>query len=659
MHLNLMNKQILTLLFVFLSFQSFAELRGQARLDSLLAVLPAQKEDSNKVSTLSFIGMSYRKFDSDKAISYGQESVALARKLKEKDILATAIYNLGNTYLRFEKYKEAMALFFEALEITRESGDKEGTAALLVNISNAYMVQSDYPHALEYLLEAIKLFEENGNKFGEGSSLLNIGNIYSELSDQKNALSYFKRALTVYEAIGNKLYIALAIGNIGSVYSDLGQYEQAMTFLEKSLVLYKEIGDPEGVERNLSNIGDIYLKKGDYKNALSNASEAFRIADELGSAENKGYDCLSLSKIYLAIYNDSKNNATESVAGVTKEKALSLAKQYVDTAVILLKEVGVLNTLSGAMEQLSKIDSIQGDFKSAFVNYKYFKLLNDSIFNIEKDKKITKTAMQYDFDKKEAAAKAENEKKSIRQRNIRNSITAGLAGALLFLIVVLRQRNRIAKEKQHSEELLLNILPEEVAEELKQKGSADAKQFEEVTVMFTDFKGFTQISEKLSPTELVNEIHTCFKAFDQIIGKHNIEKIKTIGDSYMCAGGLPIANKTHAADVVNAALEIQLFMQEHLMQRKKENKEIFEIRIGIHTGTVVAGIVGIKKFAYDIWGDTVNIASRMESSGESGKVNISGSTYELVKDKFTCTHRGKIEAKNKGQIDMYFVDRSF
>jgi class 3 adenylate cyclase len=213
-------------------------------------------------------------------------------------------------------------------------------------------------------------------------------------------------------------------------------------------------------------------------------------------------------------------------------------------------------------------------------------------------------------------------------------------------------------EKQKSDDLLLNILPEEVANELKEKGSADAKQFDMVTVMFTDFKGFTKISERLSPSQLVEEIHICFKAFDAIIAKHNIEKIKTIGDAYMCAGGLPVSNETHAVDVVNAAIEIRQFMQEHLEKKKLASQEVFEIRIGIHTGPVVAGIVGIRKFAYDIWGDTVNVASRLESSGEAGKINISGSTYEYVKDQFACTHRGKIEAKNKGQIDMYFVENA-
>ena len=214
----------------------------------------------------------------------------------------------------------------------------------------------------------------------------------------------------------------------------------------------------------------------------------------------------------------------------------------------------------------------------------------------------------------------------------------------------------VEKEKQRSDNLLLNILPEEVAEELKAKGFAEAKQYDEVTVLFTDFKDFTRISEIMSPKELVEEIHSCFKAIDNIIGKYNIEKIKTIGDSYMCAGGLPIPNKTHAADIVSAGLEILQYIQTRIEEKNAIGKEAFHIRIGIHTGPVVAGIVGIKKFAYDIWGDTVNTASRMEANGEIEKVNISGTTYELIKEKFTCIYRGKILVRGKGELDMYFVE---
>jgi class 3 adenylate cyclase/ligand-binding sensor domain-containing protein len=217
--------------------------------------------------------------------------------------------------------------------------------------------------------------------------------------------------------------------------------------------------------------------------------------------------------------------------------------------------------------------------------------------------------------------------------------------------------SELRAEKKKSDDLLLNILPEEVAEELKAKGNADAQLIDQVTVLFTDFKGFTQLSEKLSPKELVAEINECFSAFDLIMEKYGIEKIKTIGDAYMAAGGLPTPNQTHAIDVVKAALDIQKFMKKHKEDREARGDLFFEIRIGINTGPVVAGIVGVKKFQYDIWGDTVNTASRMESSGEIGKVNISGTTYELVKDRTECFYRGKISAKGKGDIDMYFVER--
>ena len=220
---------------------------------------------------------------------------------------------------------------------------------------------------------------------------------------------------------------------------------------------------------------------------------------------------------------------------------------------------------------------------------------------------------------------------------------------------VVERTNELSAEKKKSDDLLLNILPEEIADELKKTGHTTPRSYEVATVMFTDFENFTSKSEKLSPEELVTILDTCFKKFDQIISKYHIEKIKTIGDAYLCVSGLPDAKDHSAVNVITAAVEIIETIKS--LKKDANGNGYFDIRIGIHTGPLVAGVVGDKKFAYDIWGDTVNTAARMEQNSEPNKINISQSTYELIKEKFQCAFRGKRAAKNKGMIEMYFVEK--
>jgi class 3 adenylate cyclase len=261
--------------------------------------------------------------------------------------------------------------------------------------------------------------------------------------------------------------------------------------------------------------------------------------------------------------------------------------------------------------------------------------------------------------------KLDSEVENVRIRNARNQSL--LLGGFVILIAiglwtrlrfVRKSRSELQKEKDISDGLLLNILPASVAEELKEKGHAEAKYFDTATIMFSDFIDFTKSASKMEATALVDGINTYFKAFDEITTKYGIEKIKTIGDSYMAAGGIDDSHPSAAKDVVCAAIEIQKFVIAQKSERDASGLTTFEMRVGVHSGPVVAGIVGIKKFQYDLWGDTVNIASRMENNGVPEKINISEVTYQMIKNdsQFEFESRGLIDVKGKGKMQMYFVN---
>ncbi|HYL73356.1 MAG TPA: adenylate/guanylate cyclase domain-containing protein [Bryobacteraceae bacterium] len=233
------------------------------------------------------------------------------------------------------------------------------------------------------------------------------------------------------------------------------------------------------------------------------------------------------------------------------------------------------------------------------------------------------------------------------------TVLKSIANLLSTVLERVRAGEKLLVEKRVSESLLLNILPGEVADELRAKGLVSPKYFEDVTILFTDFVGFTLSTEKLAADELVEMLHDYFTAFDQIVGRYRLEKMKTIGDSYMCISGLPVRNPSHPVDTVMAAFE----MLQAVKERARPDRPVqWKVRIGIHTGPVIAGVVGINKFAFDIWGDTVNYSSRMESSGEADRINLSERTYSRVKDFFACEYRGKVLTKDKREMDMYFAN---
>jgi class 3 adenylate cyclase len=342
---------------------------------------------------------------------------------------------------------------------------------------------------------------------------------------------------------------------------------------------------------------------------------------------------------------------------ILKEHHLALTERYANgipaalQALKIAEEKGYNDFKMQALRILVIAYEEKGDFKNAYKDLSSLISLRDSVTGVETQKKIAQNEAKYVYEKKAAVTAAAQEKKDIKHRLVRNSLLTGFGLLAFFSLVVIRQRNRVNKEKKRSEALLLNILPSAVASELKETGKAAAQRFDHISVLFTDFVNFTGTAEALSAEDIVRKLNECFTAFDNIMERHGLEKIKTIGDAYMAVCGLPVAKSDHALRTIAAAKDILDFMR----KRSKE-QDSFGIRIGINSGSVVAGIVGVKKFAYDIWGDTVNTAARIEQNSFPGKINISESTYDLVKDVIPCIYRGEIEAKNKGRLKMYFVE---
>jgi class 3 adenylate cyclase len=423
------------------------------------------------------------------------------------------------------------------------------------------------------------------------------------------------------KVIGNASGIATYLSNIGAIYYQLEKYSEALRIEKEAEKLYFDLG--VGLyARNQINIGLIFSKLKNYSQAVEYCKKGLQISEEKGAIPDivKACNCLYLNY-----------------------KTLGKGEQ----ALVYLEKKQINENKLQKEETSKKLQQME------FAK----QMLKDSIAAAEKERLL-----------------AEAHKEEVRQKNNTRNIFAGgslvaliLAGGIYSRLVYTRKAKAIIeKEKDRSENLLLNILPADIAAELKEKGKTDARDFDLVSILFTDFKGFTATSEKLSAQDLVTEINTCFEAFDGIVSKYNVEKIKTIGDAYMAAGGLPVPIANSVKSTVLAALEMQDFISKRKLELEIKGLPAFEMRVGIHTGPVVAGIVGVKKFQYDVWGDTVNTASRMESNGEVGKINISQATYEqLIKSsdekaeypEFIFESRGMIDAKGKGKINMYFVSK--
>ena len=549
--------------------------------------------------------------------------------------------------------EKKLAFSNELVEAARALNSNAYVVKGYIEKGNALRLKSDFGHALESYFQAAKIAEEEKLDRDQGIIFIVIADIYSLMGNHDNAVKNYQRAIDMLREENDSVNVASALSNLGDEYFNHGELDSALLFFKESGEIFHAVNYEIGLAYNLGNVGLVYARQGKDALAEANINEAISIHGEL-------QDYYPIS-VYLTYMSDIYLRQDDPAGALNyAQRSLEIARQY-----------GLKEQISDASLKLSEIYEKTGAYLESLGYYKDYITFRDSVKNLQTIQQMADLRTDFEVSRKQAEIDLLEKEAEIRElKGKRQTYVLYASGVVLAFILILAfglyRRYRfiretklvIEKEKDRSEHLLLNILPAETAQELKQNGRVQAKRFESVTVLFTDFQGFTHYAENLPPEDLVKSVDFYFSKFDKIMEKYGLEKIKTAGDAYMCAGGLPFLTGDHAVKMMHAALEIIEFVRSSKKQNPG-NQARFDIRIGINTGPVVAGVVGTKKFAYDIWGDTVNIAAHMESASEPGKINLSENTYELVKDVFDCEYRGEIEVKNKGMMKMFYLMEPF
>ena len=539
----------------------------------------------------------------DLALEYAEELIHLSEQNGNYEYLSYGYFQKGNAKQFIGNLKEALAAYFESAEVARRENIIPVEGSAYGAVADIYAISDNHENAMLYYRKAINTLRKTNDTVTLATFILNAGDALLTNKKFDSALAYFNESGKLFQQVNYEIGKAYNLGNIGMVYANTGKKDLAEKNINEAILILEASKDYYPISVYLIAMADIYLEKEEHQAAIDYAHRSLRLAEQYGLKEQ----------------------------------------------------------ISDANQKLSELYEIMGDQAISFKHYKDHIAYRDSVNNIATVQQLANQRTNYEVSQKQIEVDlADQRRKNQRNIAIATAIALFLIGLLAFGLFrrntfIRKTKQIIEEERDRSDNLLLNILPEETAAELKANGSVKAKKYDAVTVLFTDFKGFTSYSEKLSPEALVETIGFYFSKFDAIIEKYGLEKIKTIGDAYMCAGGLHDNTKDHAHRMVVAAFEIAACVEE----AKKDvaaSELTFDIRIGINTGPVVAGVVGTKKFAYDIWGDAVNVASRMESMSEPGRINISENTYTLIKADADCEYRGEIPVKNRGMMKMYFVN---
>lgn len=613
---------LLLLTLSLISSALIAQKQGRSLIDSLVSRYPYGVNDSSKVLLICRISELYSPINSDTGIWYGEK----------------------------------------AQQLTDEIGWKMGKVYASIAIGNNYIAKADHGKALSYFFDALKTSEALDNKTQVATCTGNIGNVYYRQKEYEKAFDYYQKAYNMFASLGNKQRMATNLGNMGNIYShyfDTARHspdkraadrQKTLDYYDQAYKIYKDLGDKNGMARNMGNSGNIYVQDDDETKALEQYAGALKMYEEIGNKAAQAAFRINISSIYKTIAEDTSGKKSVGIyTRANRQLLIDKAIEYILPAVTLASEAGFLEALQSSYNNLSNLYAMKGDYKNAFEMDRKYADIQDSIYKQNNGEAISKLEAQYKLeqqDKQIQIQKLEVAKK-------RNTSFFMGAGIMLLLIVIIF----IAKERKKSEQLLLNILPAKIAERLKKKEHPIADHFKGASVMFIDMADFTSFAADKDPKELVTILNEVFSRFDAIAEKHGLEKIKTIGDCYMAVSGLPQPRNDHGVAAANMALEVKELVKDF----KTTDGTPVHFRIGLDCGPVVAGVIGTKKFIYDLWGDPVNTASRMETTGIIGEIHctqnfkyaVQNQAYQL--DDYEFTPRGVIEIKGKGKMQTWLL----
>ncbi len=523
-----------------------------------------------------------------------EEALVLAREIRYEEGIADALIVLGWRDLLKGNIPEALSQAEEALEIAERQNNTTIIARACNVIGTVHHRTNNYSSALEHYFRSLVLHQEAGNRIDIASALGNIGNVYDATGAYEKAVEHYSRALEIFEELERQSGIALTIGNIGLVHFHQREFEKTLEYYYRALAIHEEIENKPGIALTLTNIAIVYATTGSFEKALKYFFRSLALSEEIG---NK-----------YGIANSHINIGQTCSKSEFSGRDLLKATEYLHKAIELAGEIGAKNLIYSAHFALSEVYRDLGDGLKAYEHFKNYHDLEREVHSEQSAKKI-----------------------------------AGLEQSKDLAL--------IQQEQQITHRLLARVLPQQIVERVKKGEENIADKFPSATVLFADIVGFTPLAEKLGADEILKLLSGIFSHFDSLCEKFGVEKIKTIGDSYMAASGVPVESNDHLFKIAKLALA----MQEDLKLNVGFTIPELSIRIGIHTGEVVAGVLGTQKLSYDIWGDTVNTAARMESYGEPDMIHCSEEVYNLLKDKFVFKKRRAKNVKGKGKMQTYFL----